>query len=46
MPVAAAGALVATRIPMTWFKPIVLVLLVAVGGVVALRRRGTVGDRE
>jgi len=28
---AAGGALVATRIPMAWFKPIVLVLLIGVG---------------
>ena len=33
----AAGALVATRIPMSWFKPIVLVLLVAVAIYTAMK---------
>ena len=34
---AAAGALVATRIPMSWFKPIVLVLLIGVAIYTALK---------
>jgi uncharacterized membrane protein YfcA len=34
---AAAGALVATRIPMSWFKPIVLVLLVLVAIYTAMK---------
>ncbi|TDO50002.1 hypothetical protein EV643_105232 [Kribbella sp. VKM Ac-2527] len=34
---AAAGALVATKIPMSWFKPIVLVLLVAVAVYTAMK---------
>lgn len=34
---AAAGALVATKIPMSWFKPIVLVLLVMVAIYTAMR---------
>ncbi|GAA1717885.1 TSUP family transporter [Kribbella yunnanensis] len=33
----AAGALVATRIPMSWFKPIVLVLLIAVAIYTAMK---------
>jgi uncharacterized membrane protein YfcA len=34
---AATGALVATKIPMSWFKPIVLVLLVVVGIYTAMK---------
>ena len=42
---AAAGALVATRIPMSWFKPIVLVLLVAVAIYTAMKPSLGVRDR-